>query len=92
MLLEVIESMKESINTTLGCSNLAIQAGHTQSQKTVDARKESFMEKFFLATLWAKLLIITINFGYKTKVFSETWMVCSYSEAQTSCTYMFTTP
>ena len=40
MLLEVIESMKESINTTLVYSNLAIQAGHTQSQNTVDARKE----------------------------------------------------
>ena len=29
------------------------------------------MEKLFLATLWAKLLIITVNFGNKTKVFSE---------------------
>ena len=28
------------IQTTLAFSNLANQAGHTQSQKTVDARKE----------------------------------------------------
>ena len=27
--------------------------------------------KIFLATLWAKLLIIAVNFGNKTKVFSE---------------------
>ena len=25
----------------------------------------------FLATLWAKLLIITVNFGNKSKMFSE---------------------
>ena len=36
-------------------------------------KKECFMEKFFLATLWAKLSIITVNFGYKTKVFSESF-------------------
>ena len=29
------------------------------------------MEKLFLATLWAKLLIITVDFESKTKVFSE---------------------
>ena len=28
------------------------------------------MERLFLATLWAKLLIITVNFGNKSKVFS----------------------
>ena len=55
MLLEVIESMKESINTTLGCGNLAIQAGHTQSQKTVDARKERmFHGKIFSSHLMGK--------------------------------------
>ena len=55
MLLEVIESMKESINTTLGCSNLAIQAGHTQSQKTVDATKERmFHGKIFPSHLMGK--------------------------------------
>ena len=34
-------------------------------------KKDCCMEKLFLATLWAKLLIITVNFGNKTKVFSE---------------------
>ena len=29
------------------------------------------MEKLFLATLWEQLLIITVKFGNKTKVFSE---------------------
>ena len=29
-------------------------------------KKECFIEKFFLATLWAKLLIIAVNLGYKT--------------------------
>ena len=29
------------------------------------------MEKLFLATLWARLLIITVNFENETKVFSE---------------------
>ena len=29
------------------------------------------MEILFLATLWAKLLIITVNFGNKTKAFGE---------------------
>ena len=37
-------------------------------------KKECFMEKLFLATLWARLLIITANFGNKTKVF-KFWMV-----------------
>ena len=32
-------------------------------------KKECFMEKLFLATLWASLLIITVNFGNRTKVF-----------------------
>ena len=51
---------------------MVYQARHTQSQKTVDARKEEmFHGKLFLATLWAKLLLITVNFGNKTKVFSE---------------------
>ena len=50
MLLEVIESMKESINTTLVFSNLAIQAGHTQSQKTVDARKEGMFHGKILSS------------------------------------------
>ena len=55
MLLEVIESMKELINTTLAYSNLAIQAGHTQSQKTVDARKEGmFHEKIIFSYLMGK--------------------------------------
>ena len=46
MLLEVIESMKELINTnysSLYNSNLAIQAGHMQSQDYVDARKEGML-------------------------------------------------
>ena len=34
-------------------------------------KKECFMEKLFLATLWAKLLTITVSFGNKTKAFSE---------------------
>ena len=34
-------------------------------------KKESCMEKLFLATLWAKLLIITVSFGNKAKVFGE---------------------
>ena len=29
------------------------------------------MEKLFLATLWAKLLMNAVNFGNKTKAFSE---------------------
>ena len=36
-------------------------------EKAVDAtKKDSFMEKLFLATLWTKLLIITVNFGNKS--------------------------
>ena len=50
MLLEVIESMKESINTTLAYNNLAIQDGHTQSQKTVDARKEGMFHRKILSS------------------------------------------
>ena len=51
MLLEVIESMKESINTILAYySNLAIQAEHTQSQKTVDARKEGMFHGKILSS------------------------------------------
>ena len=38
------------------------------------------MEKLFLATLWAKLLIITVNFGNKTKVFSENFGWWYYSD------------
>ena len=34
-------------------------------------KKECCMEKLFLTTLWAKLLIITVNFGNRTKDFSE---------------------
>ena len=37
-------------------------------------KKECFMEKVFLATLWPRLLIITVNFGNKTKAF-KFWMV-----------------
>ena len=44
-------------------------------------KKECCMEKLFLATLWAKLLIITVNFGNKTKVFSENFSWYNYSEA-----------
>ena len=47
-------------------------------------KKECFAEKLFLATLWAKLLIITVNFGNKTKVFSENFGWYHYSKAQTS--------
>ena len=31
------------------------------------------MEKLFLTTLWAKLLIITVNFGSKAKVFGRVY-------------------
>ena len=34
-------------------------------------KNDCCMEKLFLSTLWAKLLIITVNFGNKAKVFSE---------------------
>ena len=34
-------------------------------------KKEYFIEKLFLAILWAKLLIITVDFGNKTEVFRE---------------------
>ena len=34
-------------------------------------KKEYVMQKLFLATLWAKLLIIAVNFENKTKVFRE---------------------
>ena len=39
-------------------------------------KKDCCMEKLFLATLWTKLLIITVNLGNKTKVFGENfeWM------------------
>ena len=42
MLLEVIEAVKELMQNTnyASYSYLAIQAGHTPSQKTVNARKE----------------------------------------------------
>ena len=52
------------------------------------------MEKLFLATLWAKLLIITVSFGNKAKVFGEKlWIIVTLnSEAQTSCTHMYTVP
>ena len=50
MLLEVIESMKESINTTLAYGNLAIQAGYTQSQKTIDAREEGMFHGKILSS------------------------------------------
>ena len=45
-------------------------------------KKECFMEKLFLATLWAKLLIITVNFGNKTKDFSENFGWQLPTEAQ----------
>ena len=63
MLLEVIESMKESINTTLAYNNLAIQDGHTQSQKTVDARKEgTFHRKILSSHLMGKAVNNYIQF------------------------------
>ena len=51
------------------------------------------MEKFFLATLWAKLLIITVNFGYKTKVVSENfgWYLVTLKQKHLAltCTQLF---
>ena len=46
MLLEVIEAVKESVKNTnyASYSYLAIQAGHTPSQKTVNARKEEMYQ------------------------------------------------
>ena len=49
------------------------------------------MEKLFLATLWAKLLIITVNFGNKTKVFSENfgWLLkVDFKKVIFSCNYV----
>ena len=61
MLLEVIESTKESINDkykltlAYSYSNLANQAGHTQSQKTVNARKDGmFYGKIISSHLMGK--------------------------------------
>ena len=64
---------------------MANRAGHMQSQKTVDTRKEGMFHGKIISR--AKLLIITVNFGNKTKkVFSENFGWVLSSEAQTSCT------
>ena len=34
-------------------------------------KKECCMEKLFIATLWARVFIITVNFGNKTKFSGE---------------------
>ena len=49
------------------------------------------MEKLFLATLWSKPLIITVNFENKTNAFSEDFGWQLLSEAQRTCSYMYTT-
>ena len=60
--------MKESIQNTNSSSWTYI---HKVKRQHMLEKKECCMEKLFLATLWTKLLIITVNFGNKTKVFSE---------------------
>ena len=74
MSLEVIEAMKEyklaSYQAT--CGNPARH--HKVKRQQMLEQKEFCMEKLFLATLWAKLVIITVNFGNKTKVFSENFL------------------
>ena len=60
--------MKESIQNTNSSSWTYI---HKVKRQHMLEKKECCMEKIFLATSSAKLLIITVDFEYKTKVFGQ---------------------
>ena len=65
---KLLRQLYERINKKYKFQQLHI---HQVKRQHMLEKKECCMEKLFLATLWAKLLIITVNFGNKTKVFSE---------------------
>ena len=60
--------MKELIQNTNSSSWIYI---HKVKRQHMLEKKECCMEKIFLATSSAKLLIIKVNFGYKTKVVDQ---------------------